>query len=180
MKIIDDIKYSLLKESEPTSAIDLLKFDHRAVNAMFAACLKSEDPDEARQIMEQIIKELVAHAAAEEKLVYPILMKEDSEMAKEALEEHHIMKLSIAEIADLGGSEDHFKAKVKVLSEIVNTHVLEEESVMLPKVENSGADLKALADNIRAVKQQMKEGIKQIGNPMGNQIGGSPRQSKAS
>ena len=179
MKILDDIKFALLKESEPTNAIDLLKFDHRAVDALFVECLKTEDVGIRREIIESIIEELAVHAAAEEKLVYPILRNEDCEMAKEAVEEHHVMKLCLAEVADMTGAEDNFKAKVKVLSEIVNTHVLEEEAQMLPKVEKSGVDLQELACAIKSLKEGLKSGMSKIGNTEANQIGGAPQRADA-
>lgn len=156
MKIADDIMYSLFKDEEPTNAIDLLKFDHRNVNEMFAQCLKEEEPTARRALTQQIVEALTLHAAAEEKLVYPILNVQDEELSHEAYEEHHVMKVLIEEAALLNGSESNFHAKIKVLSEIVAHHVQEEEAHMLPRVQHSGFDMRELADKIRAEKESLR------------------------
>jgi hypothetical protein len=77
------------------------------------------------------------------------------------------MKLSLFEVAQLDGTETNFRAKVKVLCDTVNRHVLEEEAQMLPQVQHSGFDMVELADQIRMMKEEMRlQGIPEISRPI--------------
>lgn len=129
---------SLFAASRP-NAIDLLKADHEVVNRYFEKVKADEDANH-RDTYKNIKFELDAHAYIEETIFYPYMIeKGDDELKKivlEGIEEHRQVKLFLAELSDLHGDNDRFKAKLKVLMEDVEHHVEEEEDEMFPLVED--------------------------------------------
>src|SRR4051812_45398875 len=120
-------------------AITLLKHDHKSVEQLFKRFEKagSKAYKTKREIADKIIEELSVHAVIEEQLFYPVTqatVPEVNDIALESLEEHHIVKWVLSEIADLDPEDERFDAKVTVLIENVRHHVEEEESEYFPKV----------------------------------------------
>jgi len=120
-------------------AITLLRDDHKAVERLFKRFEKAGDRAhvEKRQIVDRIIEELSIHAAVEEQVFYPVAratVPDTEDIALESLEEHHIVKWVLSELADLDPSNERFDAKVTVLIENVRHHVEEEEQEFFPKV----------------------------------------------
>lgn len=152
--IVEAIK-EIFTGEKPGNAIWLLKQDHRKVEELFKDFESSRTTNQRYQLIQQIIKELDVHARVEEKLVYPILKKEDEEKNGEAIEEHHVVKLLLAELAQTNGSESNLKSKVKVLSEIVKHHVKEEENGIFQIIERSDADMDELGHQIVKEKARL-------------------------
>lgn len=152
--IVEAIK-EIFTGEKPGNAIWLLKQDHRKVEELFKDFESSRTTNQRYQLIQQIIKELDVHTRVEEKLVYPILAKEDEEKNGEANEEHHVVKLVLAELAEANGSESNLKSKVKVLSEIVKHHVKEEESGIFQTIERSGTDMDELGQQIVKEKTRL-------------------------
>lgn len=140
-----------------SSVVEVLKADHRKVEQLFEDFESASTKRERLKITKQVINELTIHTKVEEKLVYPILLeeKEEEDSAQEAYEEHHVVKGVLAELGKMDGSEDNFKAKMKVLSELIKHHVKEEETELLPALEQSGEDLEALGQEVLAAKQKL-------------------------
>ena len=131
-------------------AITLLRNDHQTVQQLFKRFEKAGDTAfvEKRQIVDRIIEELSVHAAIEEQLFYPVAratVRGTEDIALESLEEHHIVKWLLSELADLDPRHERFDAKVTVLIENVRHHVEEEQDEFFPKVRN-GLSRKELAD----------------------------------
>ena len=123
-------------------AITLLKNDHKTVERWFKRFEKAtKSGGESREaIVAEIITELSMHAAIEEQVFYPSIRAEVEDVEDttlEALEEHHIVKWTLAELDGMSESEERFTAKVTVLIEHVRHHVEEEETEMFPKVRES-------------------------------------------
>jgi len=138
-------------------AITLLRDDHRAVERLFKRFEKAGDRAhvEKRQIVDRIIEELSIHAAVEEQVFYPVAratVPDTEDIALESLEEHHIVKWVLSELADLDPSNERFDAKVTVLIENVRHHVEEEEQEFFPKVRGH-LRRKALGDAMAAAKK---------------------------
>src|SRR6187551_159496 len=109
-------------------AITLLKDDHKTVERLFKQFEKAGDRAfvEKRRIVDRIIEELSVHAAIEEQFFYPVTratVPETEDIALESLEEHHIVKWLLSELADLDPTNERFDAKVTVLMENVRHHV---------------------------------------------------------
>jgi hemerythrin superfamily protein len=161
-------------------AVALLKEDHRKVEGLFAEFESARTKVKKGKLINEIVKELSVHATLEEKLVYPVLMGCEEEGTEEAYEEHHVVKLILAELADYDGSEENAKAKVKVLSELIKHHVEEEENELLPMLEESGEDLQVLGQKMIKQKERLLSGVKTIGDKSKRQVGGAPARSKRS
>jgi hemerythrin superfamily protein len=121
-------------------ALELLIGDHNRVKGLFAQFNEAHEAgDDAtqRSVAERIFEELDVHTKVEEVVFYPVvqdLNDEIHELVIEGLEEHRVAKDLIAEAKALDPSDEHWAAKVKVLTESVEHHAGEEESEMFPKI----------------------------------------------
>lgn len=139
-----------------TDAVSLLKADHRKVEGLFKEYEKSEDNDDKRAILQQIIKELTVHTTVEESKVYPILEHKDVEGSNEAYEEHHLVKVILDELVNMDVASPLTDAKVKALSELVKHHVQEEELELLPELQSMDIDLEELGSVIVEEKGRLR------------------------
>lgn len=125
-------------------ATDLLKKQHREVKGLFKKVEKTENASERRSLMETITEELQMHTTIEEEIFYPAVREVESKKAEqmidEALEEHHVVKLVLAELPKVDPQDERFEAKMTVLSELVRHHVEEEESEMFKLAEKLGKE----------------------------------------
>jgi hemerythrin superfamily protein len=124
------------------NALTLLKQDHDDVEALFTRFEQAAPRAyrEKREIADRVIEELSTHASIEEQVFYPAIRKElpdEAALVLEALEEHHLVKLSLAEIEKLPAQAERFTAKMTVLMESVRHHVQEEEAELFPKVSDA-------------------------------------------
>jgi hypothetical protein len=121
-------------------ATELLKSQHREVEKLFAQIEGTDDPGERMELAETIKSKLEVHATIEEEIFYPAFRDgSDTNKAEEAVleayEEHHVVKLVLAEIPDLDASAETFQAKMTVLKELIEHHVEEEEDEMFRDAE---------------------------------------------
>lgn len=153
--------FSGMTESED-DVISKIKNDHRKLEELFKSFEEARTKAQKMKIVREISAELTVHANAEEKLVYPLVEKKDDDMTREAEEEHHLLKILIKELASFDGSEENFKAKVTVLKEVNEHHVKEEELDLLPKLKDTGADLKELGEEFEADKAKQMKKLKPV------------------
>jgi iron-sulfur cluster repair protein YtfE (RIC family) len=136
----------------------LLKRQHREVEKLFSTALKTDNKNRRRKAMEDITDALEQHTRIEEEIFYPAVReigtKKAEEMVGEAYEEHHVVKLVLAELPDVDPGAENFEAKLTVLKELVGHHVEEEEQEMFPLAERRlGAERSAeLAAEMAAQK----------------------------
>ena len=153
---------------EQMDAIALLKADHRKVEEIFAAFEKATSKARKQALAEQACLELKVHTVIEEEVFYPACRgKIDEDLLNEAYVEHDGAKLMINDIEAGGADEDFYDAKVKVLSEMIEHHVEEEEmrsEGMFAQARAAGLDMDALADAMRARKATAMEEF-QTGKP---------------
>ncbi len=144
-------------------AIALLKADHRKVEDLFAQLEKTTERGAAKRsiLVGRIESELKVHMALEEEIFYPayrdaVRKKDDKELYFEAREEHHVATTVLTELKDLDPSDETFAAKAKVLKELIEHHVEEEEGEMLPKAKKAigAAGLRELGERMAARKEQ--------------------------
>ena len=126
----------------PQSAITILTRDHRAVEALFKRFEKTTPRalKTRAALVARITRELSVHAAVEETAFYPWLRRAGTTMSDEVLEgleEHHVIKELLAELAGMDPSEERFEAKVTVLMEQTRHHVREEEADMFPRAKKA-------------------------------------------
>lgn len=141
-------------------AIKLLTDDHDAVRELFQQfrnATESDDEQRQRELQRQIFDELETHTRIEEDIFYPAVKElgvEDlTETVDEGIQEHHVVKVLMREIADLR-DHDVFVAKMTVLIENVEHHAEEEEEEIFPELrEQMGQDrLEQLGDELAAAK----------------------------
>lgn len=147
--------------TEAVDAISLLIEDHENVKSMFEQydALGERALVTKKRLATLICTELTKHATAEEEIFYPAVReaggKEQDELVDEAVVEHASAKDLIAQIMEMDAGEDLFDAKVKVLSELIEHHVKEEEGDMFPKARKAGLDLDTLGRQIAERKAQI-------------------------
>jgi hemerythrin superfamily protein len=141
-------------------AIQLLKQDHREVEAMGKAFERASGESEKAEIAQRICQALTVHAQIEEEIFYPRARDQnvDDDMLDEAYVEHQSAKDLIAQIQGMGPGERYFEAKVKVLIEYVQHHVQEEENELFPAVQKKGLDLDAIGEELQARKAELQGG----------------------
>jgi hemerythrin-like domain-containing protein len=147
-------------EGVDIDALNLLKSDHEEVSAMFEEYEEASDSDK-QDLAISICNALTVHAQIEEEIFYPaarqVLDEEDAELVNEADVEHGALKQLIVQIEALDGSDDHFDAMVKVLSEYVKHHVQEEENELFPRLEESELDVVGLGKRLAERKAELME-----------------------
>jgi iron-sulfur cluster repair protein YtfE (RIC family) len=114
--------------------IRLLKSQHRNVEALFKKVADAGEAEERRDLLGQIASSLALHMKLEEDIFYPAVRqlqtKKAEHMVLEAYEEHHVVKLVLAEVPELDPEDERFEVKVTVLQELIEHHVEEEEKEM--------------------------------------------------
>ncbi|MES3037354.1 MAG: hemerythrin domain-containing protein [Bdellovibrionota bacterium] len=118
----------------PNDIIELILQDHKPLKQMIKILKDSEIEFEEKQpVFEQFVPTLLNHAKPEEESLY-VNMKKNQELRAEGLEgvtEHQLADLLVDQISRTN-DEDEWQAKVKVLAELVEHHIKEEEEEMLP------------------------------------------------
>jgi hemerythrin superfamily protein len=140
-------------------AITLLKNDHEAVSKLFKEFdnLGDQATKSKQDLVEKISQELTTHAYIEEAIFYPFAREQVPDVeddVKEGLEEHHVLKVTIAELAAMSADDELYDAKVTVLKEVVEHHVEEEESDWFPTVREAVGrnDLSDVGEQMEAAK----------------------------
>jgi hypothetical protein len=158
----------LAQTYEEMDAIAMLKADHRKVEEIFAAFEEATSKARKQQLAEQACLELKVHTVIEEEIFYPACEgKVEEDLLKEAYVEHDGAKQLINEIEAGGPEDDFYDSKVKVLSEMIEHHVEEEEKRsegMFSQARAAGLDMDELADRMRTRKRTAMEEF-QAGKP---------------
>jgi hemerythrin-like domain-containing protein len=118
-------------------AITLITEDHRLLDGLLERLL--QDDVDRLAVVEEITARLTAHARAEEREVYPSIMKADPNEADEvehAYEEHVEAEHDLRKVRNLIGSP-HFEEAAAAFVAAVRHHVEEEESEVLPALQNA-------------------------------------------
>lgn len=139
-------------------AVAILRADHARVDEMFKKFEKMKTNGEAKHaLVQKICVELKVHMAVEDEIFYPAVRVaiRDQDLMDEADEEHAGAKHVIEQLEGMKPGDDHYDAKVTVLSEYIKHHVKEEHTDMFPKARKSKVDLRALGAAILERKQEL-------------------------
>jgi hemerythrin-like domain-containing protein len=160
--VIGTVKQALTSDAERQhgpahgkTSSELLREQHREVEHLFARALGTANARTRRSAVNEIRRKLENHTAIEEAVFYPavkLLGERGRDMALEAYEEHHVVKLLLRELPRLEPRSESFQAKMTVLKELVEHHVEEEENEMFPMAERElGSERsRQLADKMAA------------------------------
>jgi hemerythrin-like domain-containing protein len=120
--------------------LDLLTADHNRVRGLFKRFKDAESSDDMATmtlVTTKIVEELLIHMAIEEEIFYPAIKPESDQVKDtvlEGVEEHHVAKDLVVDLAETDPTAEEWPAKVKVLIEAVEHHADEEESEMFTEV----------------------------------------------
>lgn len=145
--------------------IRLLTKQHREVEGLFKKVEKTDDPGEARELLGRIKQQLELHTRIEEDIFYPAIRgletKKAEEMIFEAYEEHHVVKLVLAELPKVDPEDERFHAKMTVLKELVEHHVEEEEKEMFKLAKKLGKEaLDSLGEQMATLAERGQSGTR--------------------
>jgi hemerythrin-like domain-containing protein len=155
------------KRSAKTNAISLLKEDHKNVTALLEklAGSTSRQSKSRDALVGKIEQEIKVHSQLESEIYYPAFKeasrkKADQPLYFEAMEEHHIVDVVMAELND-GSSMDGeaFAAKCTVLKDLVEHHIRVEERQLFPAARKvlSGGQRQQLGEEINERKEELQE-----------------------
>ncbi|MBD9677788.1 hemerythrin domain-containing protein [Pseudomonas sp. PDM18] len=147
------------------NAIELLKHDHEVVKKLLGELSETTERAVKKrpELLRRIELELAQHTSIEEEIFYPALKqvgeKDDAKMYFEAKEEHRTVDaLVLPDLKKTRPDSIEFAGRVKVLKELLEHHIEEEEQEMFPRA----AELldHPTLDRLGAAMQQMKKDIK--------------------
>jgi hemerythrin superfamily protein len=149
-------------------AIQLLKTDHQKVKALLAELAETTTRAVKKRadLLDEIRVNLKAHTQIEEEIFYPAFKKagekEEAKMYFEAMEEHRAAgELVLPDLLNTDTGSEKFSGRAKVLKELVEHHVKEEEEEMFKQAKKlfSKDELNELG---RQLEQRKAELVKQL------------------
>ena len=150
------------RSNSATDAIAFLKQDHATVKKLLKRLESAEDGSERQELLSQVEMEVKIHTQIEEDIFYPAYREsarseKDEELYFEALEEHHVVDLILPEIKNVDSEDERFAAKAKVLKDVIEHHIEEEEKQLFPKARRllGMSMLKELGDQLEQRKQEL-------------------------
>ena len=122
----------LASNTEPSGDIlDTLQEEHDEVQDLLKKLTQSDDAREQKGLVTRIKQALIPHTKAEEKVVYDPVSALKGEKPKidsaEGYTEHALASATLNQLGTLAANTPEFKASAKVLKELVDHHVEEEE-----------------------------------------------------
>jgi hypothetical protein len=154
--------HHVVAEDDPL-ALRILKEEHHVFRRLFD---QAEDASEEERpaIADELCLRLAVHMTIEEEILYPALKPAiGSDEVNEGIVEHHAGKLIIAELEQLTGKEELYKAKVHVLGEETIHHIDEEDEELFEDAKKAHAegklDLDALGETLRARQAELYDEV---------------------
>jgi hemerythrin superfamily protein len=148
------------------NAIDLLKADHERVKGILSQLSESTDRAIKKRVelIGKLEMEITIHTRLEEEVLYPAYKKaggkEQDVMYYEAKEEHRTVdSLVLPDLKVTDPSTPEFAGRVKVVKELLEHHIEEEETEMFPQAKKllGKATLDELGQQMEMLKVQYKK-----------------------
>jgi hypothetical protein len=142
-------------------ATDLLRADHAAVAALFAAYREVLEGERAatRRIAlgHEICMQIELHGAAEREQFYPAISEADVDAVDAAMSAHDDVDECIFVLRGLETVDPEYDNTMLRLMDLVEAHVAEEEEKLFPKVEAhfTQDELEALAEEMALTKESL-------------------------
>ena len=147
------------------NAITLLKSDHATVKRLLREL--SETTERAvklrGELVSQIERVLKVHAQIEEEVFYPAFKaaagkSEAADLFYEAAEEHHVADMVLPALKAANPKSKEFGAKAKVLRDLIEHHVKEEETQMFVEARKlfDEDELREIGDMMQARKDTIE------------------------
>ena len=146
------------------NAIDLLKNDHKTIlDILEQLSSTSERAVKKRQdLVQKLEHELTLHTHIEEEIFYPAFKaagtKEEAKMYYEAIEEHRAVdSLVLPHIKATAPDSLEFSGRVKVVKELLEHHIEEEEEMFKDAQELLASQLDELGTQMQERKKSLKQ-----------------------
>ncbi|OAI43189.1 hypothetical protein AYO42_06255 [Rhizomicrobium sp. SCGC AG-212-E05] len=152
---------AMVPGAEP-DILETLEMEHDEVQELLTKLTESDNAREQKSLVARIKKALIPHARAEEKVVYDaILLLKNNESKVEGNEgyiEHSLSDQTLKKLEKLPANTPEFKAMSKVLKELLDHHIKEEESDIWAQVrDNFTHEQRARMDrDFKAAKKKVK------------------------
>lgn len=141
------------------NAVTMLKADHAAVKRLLRELSETGDraAKQRENLAARIERELKMHAQLEEEIFYPAFKAaskgtEAEDLFFEASEEHHLVDIVLPALMSANPKSHEFAAKAKVLRDLIEHHVKEEEGQMFAQARELFDD-----DQLRELGEMMEE-----------------------
>lgn len=150
------------KNLQDLDIINLIKEDHKPLKELIKVLKDSEkELDERQEAFAEFAPLLISHAKPEEQVLYMFMKNNGSDLREDGFEgdvEHQLADQMVEEIMRTE-DEDLWSARVKVLAELVEHHIEEEEEDMLPEFESEVelAERAKLGDQFLEFKTRLLE-----------------------
>ena len=161
-------RHSEIDEATKMNAIDLLKADHVRVKDILTQLSESTDRAQKKRtdLIAKLEMEITIHTKLEEEILYPAFKeaggKEQEEMYYEAKEEHRTVdSLVLPDLKATDPSTPEFAGRTKVVKELLEHHIEEEETEMFPQAKKLlGKEmLDTLGEQMEVMKAEYKKGL---------------------
>lgn len=138
------VRGMLSPDAETTDILDTLHAEHEEVQGLLKELTESESAAEQKALLAKIKQALVPHTKAEEQVVYDRVAALKGEKQKidgaEGYSEHALASATLMQLDKLQANTPEFKANAKVLKELVDHHVKEEERNIWSDVKENFSD----------------------------------------
>lgn len=117
------------------NAVDLLEQQHKEALALMKQLESSEPGAKRKQLFGKLQAALTGHMAIEEEVFYPAVISatsKDGEPIAEGYEEHVVARVALERCQRGLGQERLFRVRIGVLKELIEHHIKEERSSILP------------------------------------------------
>lgn len=152
------------QKSQNKDALSLLKQDHDMAKELLEHLAESTPraSKSRRDTLAKVASMLKAHMKIEEEIFYPAFeaageKTDDSKKYYEAVEEHHAADVVLADCMKADPSGPNFAGKIKVLKELIEHHIEEEEKSMFPRAKKllDKDELVSLGERMETRKNQL-------------------------
>jgi len=147
------------------NAITMLKSEHATIKRLLRELNETSDraTKQRETLVAQIEQVVKMHSQIEEEVFYPAYKAktrgtDDEDMFYEAAEEHHVVDMVLPALKSANPKSHEFKAKAKVLKELLEHHIKEEESEMFKRTRELFSDdqLRELGDMMQSRKDTVE------------------------
>lgn len=120
----------------------LLK-DHEKQRKFAKKLTEAETPEDVKKYRQALYDALFPHIEGEDASIFDYLMTAGDEARKgalEAMQEHHVDRVLLTELMEMDLNDERLMAKAKVLREVNDHHLDEEEEEHFPRLESLASE----------------------------------------
>ena len=149
------------------NAIAMLKGDHTTIKRLLRQLNEATAVKERERLVGLLEQEVKLHSQLEEEIFYPAFKaatrgSESEDLFYEATEEHHIVDMVLPALKAANPKSHEFEAKAKVLRELIEHHIGEEETGMFKASRKMFSD-ESLRE-LGALMQERRESVEAMWN----------------